>query len=67
MFSNHMLIIKRLKAGDQLKQIPLFHTYFWVQIHDLPIGFRYEFIGKNEGNYIGKFLKVDVKSLGGGW
>ena len=58
-----MLIVKRLKVGDQPKQIPLFHVDFWVQIHDLPIGFRSEVIGKNVENYIGKFLDVDAKSL----
>ena len=28
MFRNHMLIVKRLKVGDQSKQIPLFHADF---------------------------------------
>ena len=55
-FSNHILIVKRLKAGDQ----PLFHANFWVQIHDLLVGCRFEFIGKNVGNYIRKFLEVDA-------
>ena len=59
-FSNHMLIVKLLKASDQPKRIHLFHVDFWVQNHDLPIGFRYDFIGKNVGNYIGKFLEVDA-------
>ena len=45
----------------------MFHAYFWVQIHDLPVGFRSKFIRKNAGNQIGKFLEVDAKSLGGGW
>ena len=66
-FSNHMLIVKWLKAVDQPKRIPLFHADFWVQIHNLPIGFRSEFIEKNVGNYIRKFLEVDAKSLGDGW
>lgn len=32
---------------------------FWIQIHNLPIGFMSEFVGKTLGNYIGEFLDYD--------
>ena len=59
-----MLLVKRLKPGDQPPKIDLFHAYFLVQLHDLPVGFMSEFIGKQVGNYIGSFLMADSKSFG---
>ena len=65
-FNDHMLLVKRLKPGDQPRKIDLFHANFWVQLHDLPVGFMSEFIRKHVGNYICSFLMADPKSFGGG-
>lgn len=58
-FDNHLLVLGRMKLGVPLDQIPLFHTEFWVQAHNLPIGFMTVAMGKLLANYIGKFVDYD--------
>lgn len=39
-FDGHMMILSRLEVGDVPTQVSLFHAAFWVQVHDVPIGFN---------------------------
>jgi len=39
----------------------------WVRVYDLPTGFRTENIGRQIGNKIGHFLKVDLNDETNGW
>ena len=41
-FDQHILIIQRLRIDEQPQNVPLFHTSFWIQIYNLPIGFQSE-------------------------
>lgn len=38
-FNNHLLVLRRLKLGEDPLKVPLEHVMFWVQIHDIPLGF----------------------------
>lgn len=58
-FDNHLLVLGRMQVGVPLHDIPLFHTEFWVQAHNLPVGFMTEAVGKLLANYIGKFVGYD--------
>lgn len=40
---------------------------FWIQIHDLPVGYTSEVVGKQLGNFFGLFLKYDVKNNSSIW
>ncbi|MBA0848202.1 hypothetical protein Goshw_029654 [Gossypium schwendimanii] len=37
-FNNHLLVFHHLKRKEDLILVPLVYSYFWVQVHDLPLG-----------------------------
>ncbi|XVF60547.1 hypothetical protein PTKIN_Ptkin08bG0056500 [Pterospermum kingtungense] len=61
-FDRHVLISKCLDLSKQLLAVPLFHLSLWLQVHDLPVGFRSEKICKLIGEY-----KMKMKRAGGEW
>ncbi|MBA0788546.1 hypothetical protein Gotri_027859, partial [Gossypium trilobum] len=63
-FNNHLLILSKLKRGEDPLKIPLVYVPFWVQIHDVPIGLFSENLAKLLGNFIGAFLEYDGSNLG---
>ncbi|XP_075486072.1 uncharacterized protein LOC142525628 [Primulina tabacum] len=66
-FDNNLLLLHHLKHEEQPLQVPLYHINFWVQIHDLPIGYMTEGVGKQPGSFIGKFLQYDNNNNAGPW
>ncbi|XVF47367.1 hypothetical protein PTKIN_Ptkin03bG0103300 [Pterospermum kingtungense] len=66
-FDNHLLILGRIKPGETLKEIPLLHIHFWVQIHVLPMGFMSLSVGKLLGDYIGEFVEYDARNNSTFW
>ncbi|MFQ6622463.1 hypothetical protein Gotur_001805 [Gossypium turneri] len=46
--------------------VPLVSSTFWVEVHDLPLGFFLETVAKQLGNFIGRFLEYDLKQLNRG-
>ncbi|MBA0627032.1 hypothetical protein Godav_004586 [Gossypium davidsonii] len=63
-FNNHLLILSKLKRGEDLLKIHLVYVPFWVQIHDVPISLFSENLAKLLGNFIGAFLEYDGSNLG---
>lgn len=66
-FDNHLLILGQIGANETPAQVPLFHVNFWVQVHELPVGFMSVEVGKGLGNYIGQFLEYDTKNSSNFW
>ncbi|KAH9802749.1 reverse transcriptase domain-containing protein [Citrus sinensis] len=66
-FDQHILLVHRLGAKEQPQNVPLFHTNFWIQVYNLPLGFQSERILQSIGNYIGSFLESDENNLKGVW
>ncbi|XP_024033517.1 uncharacterized protein LOC112095650 [Citrus clementina] len=66
-FDQHILLVHRLGAEEQPQNVPLFHTNFWIQVYNLPLGFQSERILQSLGNYIGSFLESDENNLKGVW
>ncbi|KAF4374776.1 hypothetical protein F8388_020297 [Cannabis sativa] len=62
-FDRKHLILKRLKAGDNLKMVELDTIDMWVQIHDLQSGFKTEQAVQKAGNYIVTFLSSDPNNF----
>lgn len=62
-FNQHALLVKRLEDTDQLSSIQLTDLYIWVQVYDLPIGFRSEHILKSVGDYVGTYRASDTKNF----
>lgn len=59
-FYNHMLILNQVKMGDILAQVPLFHVHFWVQVHDLPVGFMSLAVRQQLGNWLRDLLSMMI-------
>lgn len=66
-FNQQTLIIKKLEMDEQLANVELFEINMWVQVYELPIGFKSEFILTSIGNYVGKFIKSDPRNFQGMW
>lgn len=49
-FDGHLLILNKVGAGDVPTQVPLFHVMFWIQVHDLHVGFMNNDMGKGLSN-----------------
>lgn len=64
-FNQQVLLIKKFNADEQLKDIKLSKLYMWVQLYDIPVGFKSEFILKSIGNFVGRFLESDPKNFQG--
>lgn len=61
-FDNAMLIIQAIPPGEQPLKVPLWYINFWIKIHDLPAGFMSEMVGKQLGNFFGKFMEYGPKN-----
>ncbi|XVF65133.1 hypothetical protein PTKIN_Ptkin09bG0222300 [Pterospermum kingtungense] len=51
-FDLHVLITKRLNVNEQPLMVPLFQLSIWLQVHDLPVGIRFEKRCKLIGAYM---------------
>ncbi|KAH9705864.1 CCHC-type domain-containing protein [Citrus sinensis] len=66
-FDQHILLVKRLDENELPQNVPLFLVDFWIQMYNLPVGFMYEKILKNIGDYVGIFLGSDEHNFMGVW
>lgn len=66
-FDNHMLVLGRMQTGVLIQNIPLFHVEFWVQAHNIRVGFMFEVVGMHLGNYIGEFIEYDPSNNSSMW
>lgn len=48
-----------VQIGVVLSNMSLFHVAFWVQVHNLPLGFMTSTVGTHMRNYIGTFMEYD--------
>lgn len=62
MFDNVMLALEPVADSEDPVKVPLWHVNIWIQIHDLPMGFMTEAVGKALGNFFGEFLEYDTKN-----
>lgn len=58
-FDSHLLVLGRVHVGAIMANIPLVHVPFWVQIHNLPLGFMTATLGTYLGNFIITFMEYD--------
>ncbi|MFQ6628708.1 hypothetical protein Gotur_007802 [Gossypium turneri] len=62
-FINHLLVFHRLEKGEDPLQVSLYFVDFWVQVHDIPVGFYNEQLARQFETFLGKFLDYDSKAL----
>ncbi|XVF56444.1 hypothetical protein PTKIN_Ptkin06aG0121000 [Pterospermum kingtungense] len=61
-FDNQMLICHYLQPDESPHLVSLVKVDFWIQVFDLLPGYVSESIGKQLGNFVGKFLEYDVSN-----
>ncbi|KAH1083167.1 hypothetical protein J1N35_022928 [Gossypium stocksii] len=59
-FNSHFLLLHRLKDGEYLNLVLLVYVDFWVQVHDLPLGFFSNYVAQQLGDFIG-FKEVECR------
>ncbi|MBA0803259.1 hypothetical protein Gohar_013495 [Gossypium harknessii] len=64
-FNNHLLILHRLRDDEDSLLIPLIFSNFWVQVHDLHLGFFSKRMAKQFGDFISLFVEYDTKQGSG--
>lgn len=64
-FNQQVLLIKKFNMDEQLKDVKLSVLSMWIQVYDVPIGFKSEFILKSIGNFVGCFLESDPRNFQG--
>lgn len=59
-FNRHLIIFHKMKQGEDPLQVPLIYSIFWVQIHNLPLGYMSKGMTRQFSNFIGTFLEYDA-------
>ncbi|KAL4377395.1 hypothetical protein GQ457_02G029020 [Hibiscus cannabinus] len=62
-FNTHLLVMYRLKVGDNPMMVPISHVGFWVLVHDVPHGCMMVNVAKQLGNFVGVFTYYDTKAI----
>lgn len=66
-FDGAMLVTGTIPMGEDPTKVPLNEIDFWIQIYDLPSGYMVESVGKQLGNFFGKFLLYDPSNSSSIW
>ncbi|KAL8114670.1 hypothetical protein AgCh_021509 [Apium graveolens] len=66
-FDNAMLVMAEIPIGDEPLDVPLWYVNMWMQIYDIPSGLMSEAVGKQLGDFFGKFLEYDTKNNASIW
>jgi hypothetical protein len=66
-FRGHAVLLEEYDGITKPSKVRFKYLATWVRIYDLPTGFRTMNIGRQLGNKIGDFLKVDLDDNTGGW
>ncbi|XP_019177857.1 PREDICTED: uncharacterized protein LOC109173053 [Ipomoea nil] len=64
-FEQNRLVLAKTQPDIPPMVIPLNIADFWIQIHDLPLGFFSEKSISAIGNFIGEFISIDEAALSG--
>nr|GMC46969.1 uncharacterized protein LOC109149920 [Ipomoea batatas] len=63
----NLLVLKRVAANQSHLAVELRHSEFWIQVHNLPIGFMSLRVAEAVGNHVGRFVKADHNNFDGSW
>ncbi|MBA0791382.1 hypothetical protein Gohar_015961, partial [Gossypium harknessii] len=62
-FNRHLIIFNKMEREEDPLRIPFNHGIFWVQVHNLPLGFFTEGMTNQFGIFIGQFLEYDTNLI----
>lgn len=66
-FDSALLILNNIKPGEDPTKVDLVEMDFWIQIHDLLVGYMSESVGKQLGNFFGTFPEYDSNNNSSIW
>lgn len=66
-YEKHLILLKEFEGEQVPKDISLWLSAFWVQIHNLPLKSRTTEMGRAIGAKLGEVLDVDVAESGIHW
>lgn len=66
-FDGTMLIINTVSKGEDPMEVPLIHISFWIQVYGLPGNLMSEQVGKQLGDFFGKFVSYDPNNNSSIW
>lgn len=66
-YEKHLILLKEFEGEQVPKDISLWLSAFWVQIHNLPLKSRTTETGRAIGAKLGEVLDVDVVESGIHW
>lgn len=61
-FDNVMLALETVTAGEDPANVRTWYVNIWIQLHNLPMGYMMEIVGRQLGNFFGEFLEYDAKN-----
>nr|GLL20147.1 uncharacterized protein LOC109173053 [Ipomoea trifida] len=64
-FEQNLLILAKISPEIPPLSMPLDSADFWVQLHDLPLGFFSDRAAMAIGNFIGEFIRTDEDAFNG--
>ncbi|MBA0636002.1 hypothetical protein Godav_024682 [Gossypium davidsonii] len=59
-FNSHLLILNRLKMGEDPLTVQFHWVDFWLLIHDILLGFMADTVAHQLGNFIREFIEYDT-------
>ncbi|KAG4915498.1 hypothetical protein JHK87_053055 [Glycine soja] len=59
-FDKHLLILGVIKEGANPTTIPLFLVPFWIQMHNLPLGFMSQEVGQSIDEFCDHFFAMPM-------
>ncbi|KAM7472352.1 hypothetical protein LguiA_010535 [Lonicera macranthoides] len=66
-FDQHLFVFQPLEEDTSPYDVVLNRVDFWVQVYDVPIGFMFERVAREIGNFIGQFVCSNPKNFDGRW
>ncbi|GMY17896.1 hypothetical protein FCV25MIE_13135 [Fagus crenata] len=67
LFDNSLLALKEFDGSIPATQVQFTHSWFWVQLHGIPLYYMTRETGEQVGGTIGMVKEVDVSENGVGW
>lgn len=64
-FNQQVLLIKKLNVDEQSREVILSELYIWIQVYDVSIGFKSEYVMKSIGYFVGRFMESDPRNFQG--
>nr|GMD81146.1 uncharacterized protein LOC109179748 [Ipomoea batatas] len=66
-FEQNLLVVQRLAENQSPLSVALTAAEFWVQVHNLPMGFMSVPVAEAIGGFVGRYIKADQSNFDGTW